>query len=135
MKTQTKKTKVKTVLKEIIFPFITIDMLLNGVLYTHILVDSECLCFGMMTKKTVEWNKLKWFSVSSWRVIDVMGKTGTIDEMTKVHINVNKYIKICYFYVRRFPEEGRQQVGAVPVPRTDGGVREQCTNVTIYGQL
>ena len=37
--------------------------------------------------------------------------------------------------VRRFLEEGRQQVGAVPVPQTDGGIRELCINMTIYGQL
>ena len=58
-----KKAEVKMALKEMISPSITIDMLLNGVLYAHTLVDLECLCFGMVTKKTVEWNKLEWFPV------------------------------------------------------------------------
>ena len=99
METQTKETEVKTVLKEMTSSPITIDMLLNGVLYTHILVDSECVCFGMVTKKTVEQNKLEWFSVPPRRVIGIMGKTGTINEMTKVHIDVDGHIEICYFYI------------------------------------
>ena len=100
MKTQIKKAEVKTALKEMISPLITINTLLNEVLYTHILVDSECLYFGMMIKKTVEQNKLKWFSVPSQRVIDVMGKPDTINEMTKAHINVDKYTETCYFYIK-----------------------------------
>ena len=80
--------------------FITIDTLLNGILYTHTLIDSKCLCFDMMTKKTVEQNKLKQFSVSSQKVIDIMGKTGTINEMTKTHINVKEHTEICYFYIK-----------------------------------
>ena len=63
MKTQTKETEVKTALKEMTSLSIIINMLLNGVSYTHTLIDSECLCFGMVTKKTVKQNKLKWFSV------------------------------------------------------------------------
>ena len=54
-----KEAEVKMTLKKIIFSFITIDMLLNRVLYTHTLVDLRCLCFDMMIKKTVEQNKLK----------------------------------------------------------------------------
>ena len=88
------------VLKKMISLFITINTLLNEVLYTHILVDSECLCFGMVIKKTVEQNKLKWFPVPLQQVIDVMSKPGTINEMTKVHINVNEYTKTCYFYIK-----------------------------------
>ena len=88
------------VLKEIISSFITIDTLLNEVSYTHTLVDLECLCFGMMTKKTVEQNKLKWFPVSPQQIIDVMGRPGTINEMAKTHINVNKHTEICYFYIK-----------------------------------
>ena len=53
----------------------------------------------MMIKKTVEQNKLKQFSVSSQRVIDIMDKTGTINEMAKIHIDVDEHIEICYFYV------------------------------------
>ena len=37
--------------------------------------------------------------------------------------------------VKRFPKEGQQQVGAIPVPQTDGGVREQYINVTISNQF
>ena len=87
-------------LKKMTFSFITINMLLNGILYTHTLVDSECLCFGMMTKKTVKQNKLKWFPVPPWQVIDVMDKPGTINEMTKTHINIDEYTEICYFYIK-----------------------------------
>ena len=54
-----KEAEVKMALKEIIFSFITIDTLLNGILYVYTLVDSECLCFDIMIKKTVEQNKLK----------------------------------------------------------------------------
>ena len=60
-----KETEVKMTLKEIISSFIIIDTLLNKVLYTHTLVDSECLCFDIITKKTVKQNKLKQFPVSS----------------------------------------------------------------------
>ena len=56
---------MKMILKKIIFLFIIIDTLLNGVLYIHILINSECLCFNMMTKKTVKQNKLKQFPVPS----------------------------------------------------------------------
>ena len=87
-------------LKEMIFLFITIDMLLNGVLYAHTLIDSRCLCFSMVTKKTVEQNKLKWFPVPPQQVIGVMGKPDTINEIVKTHINVNKHTKICYFYIK-----------------------------------
>ena len=100
MKTQMKKAEVKMILKEMIFLFITIDMLLNRVSYTHILVDLRCLCFGMMTKKTVKQNKLKQFPVSSWQVIGVMGKSGTINEITKAHIDINEHTEICYFYIK-----------------------------------
>ena len=99
MKTQTKKIEIKTALKEIIFSLIIINTLLNRVLYAYTLVNSECLCFGMMIKKTVEWNKLKWFLVSLQKVINVIDKTGTINKMTKIHINIDEYIKICYFYI------------------------------------
>ena len=87
-------------LKKMTSSFITINMLLNRVSYIHTLIDSECLCFGMVIKRTVEWNKLKQFSVLSWRVIDVMSKPGTIDEIAKTHINVNKHTEICYFYIK-----------------------------------
>ena len=90
---------MKMVLKKIISLSITINTLLNGILYTHILVDLECLCFGMVTKKTMEWNKLKQFPVPPQQVINVMGKPGTINEMIKTHINVNEHMKICYFYI------------------------------------
>ena len=100
MKIQTKKAEVKTALKKMIFSFIIIDILLNEVLYAHILVDSKCLCFSIMIKKTVKQNKLEQFSVSLQRVINIMSKTGTINKMTKVHINVNKYTEICYFYIK-----------------------------------
>ena len=75
-------------------------MLLNKVLYTHILINSKCLCFDMIIKKTVEQNKLKWFPVSLWQIIDVMNKPDTINKIIKTHINVNEYIKICYFYIK-----------------------------------
>ena len=91
---------MKMTLKKIISSFITIDILLNEVLYAHTLVDSECLCFGMMTKKTVEWNKLKQFPVPLWQIIDVMSRLSTINEMAKAHINVNEHIKTCYFYIK-----------------------------------
>ena len=29
-----------------------------------------------------------------------MSKTGTIDEITKTHININKHTEICYFYIK-----------------------------------
>ena len=29
-----------------------------------------------------------------------MGKTGIIDEMIKIQINIDKYTEICYFYIR-----------------------------------
>ena len=54
-----KKVEMKMTLKKMIFLFITINMLLNGVSYAHILIDLGCLCFGMVIKKTVEQNKLK----------------------------------------------------------------------------
>ena len=58
-------------------------------------------------------------------------------------INVNKikskefFIEVFFsiFIVKHFLEEGRQQVRAILVPQTDGGVRELCINMTIYGQL
>ena len=53
-----------------------------------------------MTRKTVEWNKLKQCSVFSQQVINVMSKPDTINEITKPHINVDEYIKICYFYIK-----------------------------------
>ena len=28
-----------------------------------------------------------------------MGKSGTINEIMKAHINVDKHMKICYFYI------------------------------------
>ena len=88
------------VLKEIIFSFITIDMLLNGVSYTHTLVYSECLCFGMVTKRTVKWNKLKQFPVPLQQIIGVINKPGTINEIAKAHININEYTETCYFYIK-----------------------------------
>lgn len=100
MEIQTKENDIKIVLKKIIFSFTTINMLLNEVLYTYILVDSKCLCFSIMIKKTVKQNNLKWFSVPLQRVIKVMGKTGIINEIVKVYINVDKHIKICYFYIK-----------------------------------
>ena len=87
-------------LKKMIFSSITINTLLNEVLYTHILIDSGCLCFDMMTKKTMEQNKLEQFPVPPQQVIGIMGRPGTINEMTKVHINVNRHTKICYFYIK-----------------------------------
>ena len=60
-----KKTEVKMILKEMIFPFITINTLLNKVSYTHILINSECLYFDIIIKRTVKQNKLEQFSVSS----------------------------------------------------------------------
>ena len=59
MKIQIKEAEVKMTLKRIIFLFITIDMLLNKILYTHILIDLRCLCFDMMIKRIVKQNKLK----------------------------------------------------------------------------
>ena len=100
IKTQIKKAEVKIVLKKMIFSFIIINMLLNEVLYTYILIDSECLCFNIMIKKIVKWNKLKWFPVFLWQIIDVMGKSDIINEIMKTHINIDKYIKICYFYIK-----------------------------------
>ena len=29
-----------------------------------------------------------------------MNKSDTINKITKVHININKYTKICYFYIK-----------------------------------
>ena len=81
------------------FSLITINTLLNRVLYTHILINSECLCFDMMIKKTVEWNKLKQFPVPLQQVIDIIGKSCIINKIAKTHIDVNKHIKICYFYI------------------------------------
>ena len=95
-----KKAEMKMILKKMIFSFITIDMLLNGVSYTHTLVNSGCLCFGMMTKKTVEQNKLKWFPVPPQQIIGVMGKSGKINEITKAHINVDEHTETCYFYIK-----------------------------------
>ena len=86
-------------LKKMTSSFIIINTLLNEVLYTHALIDSGCLCFGMVTKKTVEWNKLEWFPVPPQQVIGVMDRLGTINEMAKAHINVDEYMKICYFYI------------------------------------
>ena len=91
---------MKMALKEIIFSLITIDTLLNGILYIHILIDLKCLYFDMMTKKTVEQNKSKQFLVSLWKIINVINKLGTINEIAKTHINVNKHIKIYYFYIK-----------------------------------
>ena len=59
MKTQMKKAEVKMTLKKIIFLFITIDILLNRILYIHILINLKCLYFNIMIKKTVKQNKLK----------------------------------------------------------------------------
>ena len=87
-------------LKKMIFLFIIINTLLNRVLYTHILINSECLCFDMMIKKTVEQNKLKQFSVPLQQIIGVMGKSDTINEIMKTHININKHTEICYFYIK-----------------------------------
>ena len=90
-----KKAKIKMTLKEIIFLFIIINMLLNRVLYIHILINSEYLCFNIMTKKTVKWNKLEWFSVLSQQVIDVIGKSDIINKIAKIHINIDEYTEIC----------------------------------------
>ena len=79
---------------------ITIDTLLNRISYAHILVNLRCLCFNMMTKKTVEQNKLKWFPVSSQQIINVMSRPGTINEIVKAHINIDEYTEICYFYIK-----------------------------------
>ena len=98
-KIQRKKTEVKMILKKIIFSFITIDILLNEVLYAYILIDSKCLCFDMITKKIIKCNKLKQFPVSSWKVINVMSKPSTINKIIKAHININKHMKTCYFCI------------------------------------
>ena len=95
-----KKAEVKTAQKKMISLSITIDMLLNKVSYIHTLIDSECLCFDMMTKRTVEWNKLEQFSVPSQKVINVMSKPGMIDEIAKAYININEHTEICYFYIK-----------------------------------
>ena len=29
-----------------------------------------------------------------------MSKPGTINEIIKIYININEYIKICYFYIK-----------------------------------
>ena len=29
-----------------------------------------------------------------------MSKSGTINEIAKVHININEHTKICYFYIK-----------------------------------
>ena len=87
------------ILKKMIFLFITINTLLNGVLYVYALVDLKYLCFGIITKKTVKQNKLKWFPVPSQQVIDVMSKSDTINEITKIHIDVDEHMKIYYFYI------------------------------------
>ena len=100
MKTQMKKTEMKMTLKKITSLFITINTLLNRVSYTHILVNSECLCFGMMTKKTAEQNKLKWFPVSSQQIIDVISKPDTINKIVKAYLNINEHTEICYFYIK-----------------------------------
>ena len=91
---------MKITLKKMTFLLIIIDMLLNGISYTYTLIDSEYLCFGMMTKKTVKQNKLKQFPVSSQKVIDVMSKSDTINKIAKVYINVDKHTEICYFYIK-----------------------------------
>ena len=91
---------MKIILKKMISSFITIDMLLNEVLYTHILMNLECLCFSMITKKTMKQNKLKWFPVFLWQIIDVMSKPDTINEIAKAHINIDGHIKTCYFYIK-----------------------------------
>ena len=95
-----KKAKVKMTLKKMIFPSITINMLLNEVLYIHILINLKCLYFGIMTKKPVKQNKLKQFPISLWQVIDVMSKPGTTNEIVKTHINIDKHMKTCYFYIK-----------------------------------
>ena len=83
-----------------IFSFITIDMLLNEILYIYILVDSECLCFNIMIKKTVKQNKLKQFPISLQQIINVINKSNTINKIIKTHININEHIEICYFYIK-----------------------------------
>ena len=95
-----KKAEMKITLKKMTFSFITINILLNKVLYVYILIDLKCLCFDIMIKKTVKWNKLKQFPVLLWQMIDVMNKPNTINEIMKVYINVDEYIKICYFYIK-----------------------------------
>ena len=54
----------------------------------------------MMTKKTVKQNKLKQFPVLSQQIIDVMSKPDTINEIAKIHINIDEHMKICYFYIK-----------------------------------
>ena len=95
-----KEIEMKMILKKMIFSFITINMLLNRVLYTHILINLKCLYFSMMTKKTVKQNKLKQFLISSQQIINVINKSDIINEIIKVHININKYTEICYFYIK-----------------------------------
>ena len=95
-----KEAEMKMTLEKITSLPITINMLLNRVSYTHTLIDLKCLCFSMVTKKTVEQNKLKWFPVSLWQVIDVMSRPGIINEIIKTHIDVDKHTKICYFYIK-----------------------------------
>ena len=100
MKIQMKKAEMKITLKKMIFLFITINILLNRVLYIYTLINSEYLCFDMIIKKIVKWNKLKWFPVLSQQIINVINKPNTINEIIKAHINVNEHIKICYFYIK-----------------------------------
>ena len=95
-----KKAEVKMVLKEMTFSPIIINTLLNGVSYTHTLINLRCLCFNMVTKKTVEQNKLKQFPVPPQQIIGVMNKPGTINKIAKAYINVNKHTETCYFYIK-----------------------------------
>ena len=67
---------MKIVLKKIIFSFTIINTLLNKVLYIYILIDSECLYFN------------------------IMSKSDTIDEIVKIYINIDRYIKLHYFYIK-----------------------------------
>ena len=91
---------MKTALKEKTFLFITINILLNKVLYIYIFINSNCLCFNIMIKEIVKQNKLKQFPVFLQQVINVINKSNTINKIIKAYININKYIKICYFYIK-----------------------------------
>ena len=53
-----------------------------------------------MIKKTVEWNKLKQFPILPQQVISVINKSDIINEIVKIYINIDEYIKICYFYIK-----------------------------------
>ena len=82
-----------------IFYPITISIIIKGIKIAHMLINTGCLVYGVISSIFIRKANFKCISIFIRKLIGIRGKEGRIDEIVKVEIDIDKHKQDTYFYV------------------------------------